>query len=218
MKTTLTDRYYLSAQPIHVTMSGAFIVFEGADGAGKSSLCRRISEELSSRGLETVLTAEPTHEGIGAFIRSGDAGSISQRTEALLFVADRNDHTEKIKKMVSEGKVVLCDRYFASTVAYQSAKLDGDSSDREWLIEINRQFIAEPDATILLDIDPKVGMNRVGVRGEEISKFERLDFQNQVRENYLRLAKEFGFSVVDASKTQDEVFAEAMGIVEKVIG
>jgi dTMP kinase len=199
-------------------MSGAFIVFEGADGAGKSSLCRRISEELSSRGLETVLTAEPTHEGIGAFIRSGDAGSISQRTEALLFVADRNDHTEKIKKMVSEGKVVLCDRYFASTVAYQSAKLDGDSSDREWLIEINRQFIAEPDATILLDIDPKVGMNRVGVRGEEISKFERLDFQNQVRENYLRLAKEFGFSVVDASKTQDEVFAEAMGIVEKVIG
>jgi len=199
-------------------MSGAFIVFEGADGAGKSSLCRRISEELSSRGLEAVLTAEPTHEGIGAFIRSGDAGSISQRTEALLFVADRNDHTEKIKKMVSEGKVVLCDRYFASTVAYQSAKLDGDSSDREWLIEINRQFIAEPDATILLDIDPKVGMNRVGVRGEEISKFERLDFQNQVRENYLRLAKEFGFSVVDASKTQDEVFAEAMGIVEKVIG
>jgi dTMP kinase len=199
-------------------MSGAFIVFEGADGAGKSSLCRRISEELSSKGLETVLTAEPTHEGIGAFIRSGDAGSISQRTEALLFVADRNDHTEKIKKMVSEGKVVLCDRYFASTVAYQSAKLDGDSSDREWLIEINRQFIAEPDATILLDIDPKVGMNRVGVRGEEISKFERLDFQNQVRENYLRLAKEFGFSVVDASKTQDEVFAEAMGIVEKVIG
>ena len=218
MKTTLTDRYYLSAQPIHVAMSGAFIVFEGADGAGKSSLCRRISEELSSRGLEAVLTAEPTHEGIGAFIRSGDAGSISQRTEALLFVADRNDHTEKIKKMVSEGKVVLCDRYFASTVAYQSAKLDGDSSDREWLIEINRQFIAEPDATILLDIDPKVGMNRVGVRGEEISKFERLDFQNQVRENYLRLAKEFGFSVVDASKTQDEVFAEAMGIVEKVIG
>jgi len=198
-------------------MSGAFIVFEGADGAGKSSLCRRISDELKGKGIDAVLTAEPTHEGIGAFIRSGNAGGISQRTEALLFVADRNDHTEKIEKMVSEGKVVLCDRYFASTVAYQSAKLDGDASDRDWLIDINRQFIARPDATILLDIDPKVGMDRVGVRGEEISKFERLDFQNQVRENYLCLAKEFGFSVIDASRTQDEVFAEAMALVDKVI-
>jgi dTMP kinase len=198
-------------------MSGAFIVFEGADGAGKSSLCRRIAEELTAKGIEVVLTAEPTHEGIGAFIRSGGAGDISQRTEALLFVADRNDHTEKIKEMVSEGKVVLCDRYFASTVAYQSAKLDGDASDREWLIGINREFIDIPEAIILLDIDPKVGMDRVGVRGEEISKFERLDFQNQVRENYLLLAKEFGFDVIDASQTQDQVFAEAMEIVEKVI-
>ncbi len=198
-------------------MSGAFIVFEGADGAGKSSLCKRVAEELTAKGIEVVLTAEPTHEGIGAFIRSGGAGDISQRTEALLFVADRNDHTEKIKEMVSEGKVVLCDRYFASTVAYQSAKLDGDASDREWLIGINREFIDIPEAIILLDIDPKVGMDRVGVRGEEISKFERLDFQNQVRENYLLLAKEFGFDVIDASQTQDQVFAEAMEIVDKVI-
>jgi len=198
-------------------MKGAFIVFEGADGAGKSSLCRRIADELSARGIEAVLTAEPTHEGIGKFIRSGDAGRISQRTEALLFVADRNDHTERISEWVSEGKVVLCDRYFASTVAYQSARLDGDASDRDWLLEINRQFIGIPDATVLLDIDPEVGMGRVGDRGEEISKFERLDFQNQVRSNYLGLAEEFGFDVLDASRTQDEVFRDAMAIVEKVI-
>ncbi len=198
-------------------MKGAFIVFEGADGAGKSSLCRRIADELSARGIEAVLTAEPTHEGIGKFIRSGDAGHISQRTEALLFVADRNDHTERISEWVSEGKVVLCDRYFASTVAYQSARLDGDASDRDWLLEINRQFIGIPDATVLLDIDPEVGMGRVGDRGEEISKFERLDFQNQVRSNYLGLAEEFGFDVLDASRTQDEVFRDAMAIVEKVI-
>lgn len=199
-------------------MKGAFIVFEGADGAGKTSLTARISDVLSSRGIQTVITAEPTHDGIGAFIRSGSAGRISQRTEALLFVADRNDHTEQIMRWVSEGKVVLCDRYFASTVAYQSARLDGDASDREWLLDINRQFIGIPDATILLDIDPEVGMGRVGTRGEEISKFERLDFQNQVRSNYLGLAKEFGFQVIDASHTQDEVFQESMAIIEKVIG
>ncbi len=198
-------------------MSGAFIVFEGADGAGKSTLCRKVAEELRSRGIDVLLTAEPTHERIGAFIRSGSAGPISQRTEALLFVADRNDHTEWIRRMVSDGKVVLCDRYFASTVAYQSAKLDGDSSEREWLIDINRQFIGNPDATILLDIDPAIGMGRVGTRGEEISKFERLDFQNQVRANYLSLAEEFGFNVVDASRSEQEVFSEAMSILGKVI-
>jgi dTMP kinase len=202
---------------IHVRMSGAFIVIEGADGAGKSTLCRNISKALESRGIDIVVTAEPTHEGIGAFIRSGEAGSISQRTEALLFVADRNNHTEKIEKMVSEGKVVLCDRYFASTVAYQSAKLDGDSSDRGWLIDINRRFIGIPDATILLDIDPAIGMGRVGTRGEEISKFERLDFQNQVRSNYLFLAKEFGFNIIDSSRSEQEVFSEAMSILDRVI-
>ncbi|MBO5547682.1 MAG: dTMP kinase [Candidatus Methanomethylophilaceae archaeon] len=198
-------------------MKGAFIVFEGADGAGKSSLCKRVAEWLTAKGRDVVLTAEPTHEGIGAFIRSGNAGEISQRTEALLFVADRNDHTEKIMRMVEEGKIVLSDRYFASTVAYQSARLDGDASDRDWLIDINRQFIDRPDATILLDIDPEVGMSRVGDRGEEISKFERMDFQKQVRENYLRLAKEFGFNIVDASRSRDEVYMDTIAILEEVI-
>lgn len=198
-------------------MSGAFIVFEGADGAGKSSLCSRIKDELSRKGFDVVLTAEPTHERIGAFIRDGSVKDISQRTEALLFVADRNDHTEKIMELVSQGKIVLCDRYFSSTVAYQSARLNGDASDRDWLIEINSQFIQKPDLTILLDIDPEVGMGRVGSRGEEISKFEKLDFQNQVRSNYLELAEEFGFDVVDASEPQDAVFEKVMKIVNEVL-
>lgn len=195
-------------------MSGAFIVFEGVDGAGKSTVCRKVADSL---GRDAVLTAEPTHEGIGGFIRSGSAGSISQRTEALLFCADRNDHTERIREWVSEGRIVLCDRYFASTVAYQSAGLDGDSTDREWLIGINQQFIGEPDATILLDIDPSVGLGRVGARGEGISKFERLDFLEQVRSNYLRLADEYGFDVVDASAGEDDVLEKVMEIIRRVI-
>ncbi len=198
-------------------MSGVFIVFEGIDGAGKSTVCRRVASELEARGVRTVVTAEPTHEGIGAFIRSGAAGAISQRTEALLFVADRNDHTERIGREVSGGVAVICDRYFASTVAYQSAKLDGDSSDRDWLIQINSDFKDRADATILLDIDPGTGLSRVDSRGEDVSKFENLAFLEQVRANYLRLAEEFGFHVVDASRGMDEVFSDVMSIIDKVV-
>ncbi len=198
-------------------MNGRLIVFEGIDGVGKTTVCRRVAEALESRGLETEVTAEPTHEGIGAFIRSGDAGRISQRTEALLFVADRNDHTEKMLRSRDAGKVVLCDRYFASTVAYQSAKLDGDSTDRGWLLEINKAFIGVPDAVILLDMDPGKSLDRVSSRGEAESKFENLGFLQQVRREYLRLADELGFCKVDASAGPDAVFAEVMKIIDEVV-
>lgn len=198
-------------------MSGAFIVFEGIDGSGKSTLCRRIAEVLASRGMTVETTAEPTHQGIGAIIRSGSAGPVSQETEALLFVADRNDHTERIAESVSRGDVVLCDRYFASTVAYQSSGLDGRAVDAEWLLSINSRFIDRPDLVVLLDIDPEKGLGRVGSRGEEVSKFEDLEFLRRVRSCYLALAERFGFRVVDASRSADEVFEEVMSIVEGVI-
>lgn len=198
-------------------MSGVFVVVEGIDGAGKSTVCRRAAELLSERGLDVVETAEPTHEGIGAFIRSGAAGKVSQRTESLLFVADRNDHTERIVRQVRDGAVVLCDRYFASTVAYQSAGLDGDSTDTEWLIAINSEFIQRPDVTILLDIDPEAGLGRVGSRGEEVSKFENLEFLKQVRANYLDLAERYGFEVVDASRDRDAVLSDVMAIIDGLV-
>ena len=198
-------------------MSGVFVVFEGIDGVGKSTVCAAVAERLRARGLGVSVTAEPTHDGIGAFIRSGGAGHVSQRTEALLFVADRNDHTERIVREVDSGRVVLCDRYFASTVAYQSAKLDGDATDRDWLISINSDFTGRPDATILLDMDPCDSLGRVDSRGEEVSKFENLGFLEQVRRNYLDLARTFGFHVVDASKDREDVLADVMAIIDRLV-
>lgn len=198
-------------------MSGVFVVFEGIDGVGKSTVCAAVAERLRARGLGVSVTAEPTNDGIGAFIRSGGAGHVSQRTEALLFVADRNDHTERIVREVDSGRVVLCDRYFASTVAYQSAKLDGDATDRDWLISINSDFTGRPDATILLDMDPQDSLGRVDSRGEEVSKFENLGFLEQVRRNYLDLARTFGFHVVDASKGREDVLADVMAIIDRLV-
>ena len=132
-------------------------------------------------------------------------------------MADRNDHTEKMSRSRDAGKVVLCDRYFASTVAYQSAKLDGDSTDRDWLLEISKPFIGVPDAVILLDMDPERSLDRVSSRGEAESKFENLGFLQQVRREYLRLADDLGFCKVDASAGPDAVFAEVMEIIDKVV-
>ncbi len=196
---------------------GAFIVVEGIDGSGKSTLCRAVAEELRSLGLDVELTAEPTHEGIGALIRSGAAGRISQRAESLLFIADRYEHTDGIRRSVDSGKVVICDRYYASTIAYQSAKLDGDSADTDWLISLCEPFVQEPDAVILLDLDPHDSMRRVGARGEEESKFERMDFLEQVRGTYLSLAERYGYEVVDASRPVDEVREEVLTIIQEVL-
>lgn len=196
---------------------GAFIVLEGIDGSGKSTACARVADELRSRGLDVILTAEPTHDGIGAFIRSGNAGKVSQRAESLLFTADRYEHTSKIRRQVSEGRVVVCDRYYPSTVAYQSAKLDGDSADLGWLKGLCEPFTDEPDAVILLDMDPEESMGRVEGRGLEESKFENIAFLRQVRSAYLDLAREFGYSVVDASRSADEVFRDVMTIIQEVV-
>ncbi len=132
-------------------------------------------------------------------------------------MADRNDHTERIMADVAAGRVVVCDRYFASTVAYQSAQLNGDGTDRDWLITINSDFTEKPDATVLLDIDPVAGMARVGSRDEGTSKFEERKLLAQVRANYLRLADEFGFAVIDASADPDRVFAKVMAIIDGVV-
>ncbi len=190
---------------------------EGVDGSGKSTVCRRVAEALRSEGYRVETTAEPTSEGIGAFIRSGKAGRISQRAESLLFVADRYEHTDSIMEKVSEGAVVICDRYYASTVAYQSAKLDGDSADIGWLKGLCEPFVQRPDAVVLLDVDPEVSMARVESRGEEESKFESIRFQKQVRDRYLDLAEEYGFEVVDASRPEDEVFDDVMKIIREVV-
>ncbi len=195
---------------------GAIIVLEGIDGAGKSTLAAGLKAWLEEAGYEVAATAEPTHDRIGAVIRGGIEG-ISQRTEALLFAADRSDHTEAMERWASEGKIVICDRYFASTVAYQSSELDGTSADREWLLAISSRFVGVPKATILLDIDPSAGISRVEARGEARSRFERADFLRRVREEYLRLAKEFGFNVIDASASPEEVLGEAVRIVQEAI-
>jgi len=185
-------------------MRGTFIVIEGIDGSGKTTLARRLVA-----GRDVWLTAEPTKGRLGAMLRSGELGDIPPAAEALLFAADRSIHTAEIEAELEKGRWVICDRYAGSTVAYQSASM-GDAADWDWLNSMQAHSVIRPDAVILLDMDPEESMARVGTRGEELSRFEKLDFQRRVRSAYLRLAEQFGYIVIDASKGADEVFADAV--------
>ncbi|MDD3398414.1 MAG: dTMP kinase [Candidatus Methanomethylophilaceae archaeon] len=184
---------------------GLFVVFEGIDGSGKSSCMRSLAESLSS-DMPIQLTAEPSEGPIGAMLRQDH--DLPPMAETLLFVADRAHHTACIQDWLQEGRTVLCDRYYASTLAYQSCSLEGHAGDREWLWELNRPVVLEPDLTILMDIDPEAGLKRTIGRGES-SKFEKLDFLSRVRQRYLEIAQERGFMIIDASAEPAVVRAKA---------
>ena len=193
---------------------GLFIVLEGIDGSGKTTLARALKCELESvMGMDVVITAEPTDGPVGSLLRGETVDSPA--AEAMLFVADRACHTDEIRKLTERGITVICDRYYASTLAYQSASLSGPDLDYDLLVQMNMAVTAEPDITILLDLDPEVSNGRVDSRGEQKSKFERLEYQKRVRENYLRIAKERGFSVLDASKSPEQLCSEALKLVKE---
>ena len=190
-------------------MRGKFVVLEGVDGSGKTTLARRLAQ-----GRDAWLTAEPTKGVLGAMLRSGELGDIPPVAEALLFAADRAVHTAEIEAELEKGRWVICDRYAGSTVAYQSASM-GDAADWDWLNSMQVHSVIQPDAVVLLDMDPEVSMNRVGARGEDLSRFEKLDFQRRVRDAYLRLAHQFDYIVVDASKDADSVYADVVSALRK---
>lgn len=191
-------------------MKPKFIVLEGIDGTGKTTACKVIKKYLESKKCKAVVTAEPTNGKIGKYIRETDG--LSPKAEALLFVADRELHTEKIRKKLSDGYFVICDRYYVSTLAYQAAS----GIDMKWLEAINSEVILEPDITIVLDADPKVGLERVGKRGQK-SRFEKLAYQKKVRKNFLSIAKKKKYKIIDASEDLDKMDAEIIKYISKKV-
>ncbi len=171
-------------------MPGAFVVFEGGDGAGKSTQCRLLSDALMARGREVVRTREPGGTPIGEAIRTVLLGAGSHtmdaRAEALLFAAARAQHAaELIRPAVERGAVVLSDRYLDSSVAYQGAGRglgEGQISDLSlWATDD-----LVPDLTVVLDVAPGVGLRRAADANRMEAEPE--SFHDQVRASFLRRA------------------------------
>lgn len=191
-----------------------FVVIEGIDGCGKSTVARLISDRIGKRA---VLTREPTDSWIGKAVKEGDRRQVSPYTDALLFMADRAQHTSEIKKLLAAGKLVISDRYYHSTVAYQAANLEkvfpGDAF--RWLLDANLKISIHPNLTVLLVVSPEVGLKRVGRRGK-LSRFEKLGFLNKVHRNYLKLARiDKSIVKVDASMDLGTVVDEVLRLVSK---
>ena len=173
-------------------MSGYFIVFEGGEGAGKSTQEALLTEALEQRGLTVTRTREPGGTPAGEEIRrvvlSPEFEGLDPRAEALLFAAARGEHVARvIRPALERGEVVICDRYLDSSVAYQGfARGLGPRRIRDLSLWATNELL--PDLTIVLDIDPADGLGRFTERDR--LEAEPLDYHRQVRAAYLALAEE----------------------------
>jgi dTMP kinase len=190
------------------------IVLEGIDGSGKSTVAKALAEHLGDRA---VLTREPTDSWIGRAVKEGDGREVSPYVDALLFMADRAQHTLEMAELVRKGKTVVCDRYYHSTVAYQTASLrrKGLGDNFGWLLDSNTRISLKPDITFLLVLPPESMPGRISDRSER-SRFERLDFLREVASNYDRLAAgDKGIVTIDATMPLESVVKKVLATVKE---
>lgn len=200
---------------------GRFITFEGIDGSGKSTQARLLADHLKSTGRDVVLTREPGGspgaEDIRKLVLEGDKDRWSAETELLLFTAARRDHLERtIAPAVAAGKVVICDRFVDSTRMYQGL---GRAELRHVVDQLHALMIGrEPDLTVLIDIDPEVGLTRALARGDGEERFESFgaDMQRRMRAGFLELAQEFQtrFEVINGAGDAQDVATNVRRAVE----
>ncbi len=179
------------------------IVLEGTDGTGKSTQCRLLGEWFESTGREVVLSREPTDGPWGRRLRESAAtGRLSPEEELDCFLEDRREHVgQLIRPALDAGKVVILDRYYFSTMAYQGSRgLDPAAIRRR-----NEAFAPLPDHLILLDLPIDDALRRIGARGDTANEFEQREALTKCREIFLSLRDEPFATVIDSRGSVEEV-------------
>jgi dTMP kinase len=190
---------------------GFLVVIEGVDGTGKSTLIRRLQAHCEGLGMGCVLSREPTNGVWGTRLReSARTGRLPLEEELELFLRDRKEHVDElILPALGEGKVVLLDRYFISSAAYQGAR----GADPEQVLRRNEEFAPAPDLVLLLDCDPEQTLQRVRARGDVADEFEKLDALRRVRALFLAIRRPY-IRVIDAAVGAEQVAGEAIRLLE----
>jgi dTMP kinase len=191
------------------TSRGAFICIEGLDGSGKTTQAKILVKNLRRKGFDAVYTTEPSVGKVGKLIRSfvlDRKERVPAALEALLFAADRVDHMENvIKPLLKQGRVVVCDRYVYSTLAYQGAA----GLDLKWIELVNR-FALKPDLALLVDVPSDVVVQRLK-RKKTVMETKRN--QEKVREVYLKLATDKQLTLIDGDRHVRQVADDVLKAV-----
>jgi dTMP kinase len=198
--------------------NGIFITIEGPEGAGKSTIISMLADKFTTDGYRVLLTREPGGIDIAEQIRNvilnTENTAMDPRTEALLYAAARRQHlVEKVKPALEAGKLILCDRFVDSSLAYQGYAR-GLGIDE--VLKINEFAIESmmPKLTLYFDLEPALGLERINRnKGREVNRLdlETLEFHNKVREGYHILIKQFSerMTVIDASRSIEHVYKDA---------
>ena len=209
-------------------MTGLFLSFEGGEAAGKSMQAARLAENLGAHGRAVILTREPGGTPFGERIRDvllhARDVDLTPETQALLFSAARAQHTrDVIRPALAEGKIVVADRFFDSTLAYQGYAL---GADLDGLRAMTRFAVGAlvPRRTFLIDVPVAVTLSRLGARSG-MARWDRFHgddraFYERVREGYLRLAaaEPARFVVIDGDRSEEEVAADIRRQVDQLLG
>lgn len=197
-----------------------FIVFEGIDGSGKSTLIKNIAEKLEYANKKVHITSEPTSFNVGKEIRtllkSGNDSDASHRIMALLFAADRLNHIENdVFPAVKRGEIVLCDRYKLSSMAYQSVR-----NEMSWVESLNK-FAVNPNLTFFVSVSVDNALKRIDSRLETREIFEKRDFLEKIDANYDFLIKkyksEMSVEILDGNDSAEIIAEKAWLIIQKMI-
>ncbi len=194
---------------------GILIVFEGIDGSGKSTQAEILLERLQEEDFNVVYFREPSKGKWGRKIKKKalHPDSLTAEEELDLFLKDRRENVEKnLKPALKKKRVVILDRYYYSTIAYQGAK----GIDEKLIRRMNEEFVIEPDLVFIFDIDPQKGLERIENRRKKDRLFEREDYLVKVREIF-RSFKGEKFVHIDALKSKEEISKEIQEIVLRII-
>ncbi len=195
---------------------GYLIVIEGIDGTGKSTQATMLAEALRKSGREVVQSFEPTNGPWGKKLRdSATTGRLSIEDELEYFINDRREHVEQlIIPTIKSGGIVILDRYYFSTMAYQGAR----GIDPEAIRVKNETFAPQPDILIILDLDVDIALQRIGVRDGQANEFEKRESLDFCRKLFLSLKDETYAYVIDANTDITEVNASVMAAVHAQLG
>ncbi len=201
-------------------MRGLFITFEGIDGCGKTTQINFLTERFAKMKKPVVKTEEP-----GGTAGSNEIRKIllrennfqwSVETEALLFMAARNDHVEKvIKPSIDDNKIVICDRFMDSTLVYQGMR---SSRAKQLSLDLFQLIAINPDITFLIDMEPEIALRRALSRSTKEDRFENygISFQHKLRKNFLDIAHKHSdrIRIIDGNQTPEDVAAQINESIE----